>query len=68
MASLAGCNFVKSVFLGPSITTKKVPNAVRGKPYDTKMEVSGATFTVSKAHSFSKTYTRILDSNPWFAE
>ena len=42
--SLSGCNFVKSVFLGPSITTKKVPNAVVGKPYDTKIEVSGAIF------------------------
>ena len=41
---LAGCNFVKSVFLGPSITTKKVPNAVVGKAYDAKIEVSGAIF------------------------
>src|SRR5712664_1222384 len=44
IASLAGCNFVKSVFLGPTITTKKVPNAVVGKPYDAKIEVSGGIF------------------------
>lgn len=43
-ASLPGCNFVKSVFLGPSITTEKIPNAVVGEPYDTKIEVSGAIF------------------------
>ena len=44
IASLAGCNFVKSVFLGPSITTRKVPNAVVGKAYDAKIEISGALF------------------------
>jgi len=43
-ASLTGCNFVKSLFLGPTITTNKVPNAVVGKPYDAKIEVSGALF------------------------
>src|SRR5215468_3193642 len=44
-STLGGCNFLKGVFLGPSITTKKVPNAVVGLTYDAKIEVSGATFS-----------------------
>src|SRR5262249_2447360 len=41
-AQLTGCNLVKSLFLGPSITTKDVPNAVVGVAYDKEIEISGA--------------------------
>jgi len=43
--TLTGCNLVKSIFVGPSIATKKVPNAVVGISYDAKIEVSGAYFS-----------------------
>src|SRR5262245_19548477 len=43
--TLTGCNLVKSILVGPSIATKKVPNAVVGISYDAKIEVSGAYFS-----------------------
>ena len=42
VAPLSGCNFLESLFLGPSLTTKTLPNAVVGTPYAARVEASGA--------------------------
>jgi hypothetical protein len=42
VAPLSGCNFLESLILGPSLTTKTLPNAVVGDPYTARVEARGA--------------------------